>query len=313
MSPPYREHCARLWLRFDQRWRGRRFYDVGMNETQPAFGDFGDRAPVAQGATQLSGLALASLVLGGMSVVGCLIPAFGLVPIVFGIAALFAVSRAQGRLAGRGLALGGIMMGGFSLVISTGLWYGGTSILHSMGRTYANVFDADPANVRTVLTTSLAGSISDEQIEAFEQAVKREHGGFVSMPRGLLDVITLSRSAQGSDRIESAKQQVAGTILPMPVKMGKGTRIVLFVLDPNEILGTSMPAVADVGIFTADESHVIWLVGNQPPAGGSGIPNGAQGVHEGDASKDDGGSKSGGEDGESGDQSPSSDVPPADG
>jgi hypothetical protein len=61
-----------------------------------------------------SGLAIAALVLG---LLGC-IPLAGLVAIVLGIVALIRIAESEGRLGGRGLAIGGIAAGGAMTLLS---------------------------------------------------------------------------------------------------------------------------------------------------------------------------------------------------
>ena len=232
-----------------------------QHSSQPQFADFGDEAPATiDGPVRLSGLALLSIITGGMTIVGCIIPAVGFIPVVFGVLGLFAISKARGRLTGRGLALGGVLMGIFSLVISSGIWIGGTIGLHKTTQTYVNIFDHDPSNVRTILSANLAGSITDEQIATFQEALTREHGDFVAMPKSILQVLLDLPVAQGYDRLKTITPPQNGTILPIPITMTNGVRMVLFILDPTEKLGSGMLAVLDVGFFTADESTIIWLV-----------------------------------------------------
>jgi hypothetical protein len=62
-----------------------------------------------------SGLAIASLVLAGLSILNCGIT--GLVGLVLGIVALAKIKNSQGLLAGRGLAIAGVALSALSLVM----------------------------------------------------------------------------------------------------------------------------------------------------------------------------------------------------
>lgn len=66
-------------------------------------------------APSTSGLAIASLVLGILGI--CSYGLLGLVGLILGIVALGGINKSQGRIGGRGLAIGGIASGGATMLI----------------------------------------------------------------------------------------------------------------------------------------------------------------------------------------------------
>ena len=69
-----------------------------------------------RGSPRVCGFAVASLVLGGVAVLLFAIGVFGVFAIVFGHAACSSIKRSHGALRGRGLALGGLVLGYVSLI-----------------------------------------------------------------------------------------------------------------------------------------------------------------------------------------------------
>ena len=64
---------------------------------------------------RLCGLAVASLVFGGIAVLLFAIGVFGVFAVAFGHAACASIKRSHGALSGRGLAIGGLILGYASL------------------------------------------------------------------------------------------------------------------------------------------------------------------------------------------------------
>jgi len=71
---------------------------------------------------QNDGKAIASLVLGILSLVGCFGALAGIPAVILGFLAKRDIARSQGAIGGDGLALGGIITGGLSTVLSIGLF-----------------------------------------------------------------------------------------------------------------------------------------------------------------------------------------------
>ncbi len=64
-------------------------------------------SPPLQTPAKASGLAIASLVVGILSI----IPLLGIVALILGLIALSAISKSAGRLSGKGLAVAGVVLG----------------------------------------------------------------------------------------------------------------------------------------------------------------------------------------------------------
>lgn len=229
---------------------------------QPRFGDFGSEPPHGghEGPTRVSFLALSSLVTGIVSLLGCCVPALGLIPVVLGVAALVVVQRARGALSGRGLAIGGLIMGLLALVVSTGMWIGVGMGAGRLGPVYSQALSDDPAVVRPVLSSGAASSVTDERIAEFQAQMIADLGGTPVIPQGLGP---LWRAYTRSDPADLEAAQGAGrpNIWPLPAETpGGGRAVVLIELSDAEQLGSGLPAVKDVG-YVSPDGGVVWLVG----------------------------------------------------
>src|SRR2546423_7623620 len=76
-------------------------------------------APMAAQAGKTSGMAIASLVLAILTLPTCGIG--GIVGLILGIVSLVKISNSQGQLRGKGLAISGICIAGFFLLIAPGM------------------------------------------------------------------------------------------------------------------------------------------------------------------------------------------------
>src|SRR5438874_109896 len=76
-------------------------------------------APMQTQSTKTSGMAIASLVLAILTLPTCGIG--GVVGIILGIVSLVKISNSQGQLRGKGLAISGICVAGFFLLMSPGM------------------------------------------------------------------------------------------------------------------------------------------------------------------------------------------------
>lgn len=246
---------------------------------QPQFGEFGSEPPEAPGApSRLSMMAIISLVTGIVALPVCCVPVagslFGIVPLLLGVISLVVIGRSAGALRGRGFAIGGLVLGLLSVIFSTIVYASFGFLFARMPTVYASAFDEDPAVVRTVLTSSASGSVSDEQIEAFHGAFVAEHGDTWSVPAGMLPV--LKGMVSGGDPQGPMSEAITGAGLspvPLPIELGGRQRFFIAVLDESETLGSGLPALADVGFPTADGGSMIWLVQQ-----GSAVPDESPGA-----------------------------------
>lgn len=237
---------------------------------QPRFGDFGDTHPEPFiGAQRLSILALLSTITGALTLVACCVPAVGIVPTLLGAGGLIGISRSRGEVRGRGLAITGLLLGLFSLAVSTALWVGASSVAGQFGPVYSQAFDPDPQVVRSVLTNRAAADLTDEQVAAFQQALAEAGATGVEIPEGLLAMVrsfaSVGREPTG---YESLRDPSEGNLVPMPARTDGGWTYVLVLMSRDQAIGAGVPALADAAVWPAG-ADPIWLIGPATPAGQS--------------------------------------------
>lgn len=238
---------------------------------QPRFGEFGETQPAPQPqSSKLSLLAIASLVTGILSAIGCCLPVVGIVPVGLGIGSLFAIQRSRGATAGRAMAITGLILGMLSLVLSTGLWLGASAVGGKFGPVYSQALDPDPSVVRTVLSAGLAADLTDEQITGFQDLLEAEHPGQAEIPAGLFD-LWMSYGKVGGDpnKYQGIRPATEGPTMPLPAHAGDDWFYLVVLMSPEEQIGAGfppIPAVADIG-FEAANGTMIWLSEVQTPIG----------------------------------------------
>ncbi len=237
------------------------------DHNQARFGDFGSDAPAAQAKPErLSLMALFSTITGGLTTVGCCIPGVGILPVLLGIGGFIGISRSRGAVRGKGLAIVGFALGFISLLISSAVWIGISSGAARFGPVYSQVFDPDPDVVRTVLTSSAAADLTDEQVQAFQTALADEGITTVTIPNGLKGLWAGYREAANDMQgLENLRDPSEGTIFPLPADTDVGTMMVVVLMDPNQPLGSGLPGLVDAAVWTSS-GRVIWLFGTTPSA-----------------------------------------------
>lgn len=189
-----------------------------LDHNQPRFGEFGSDVPAHQATPErLSLMALFSTITGALTVIGCCIPAVGLVPLLLAIGGFVGISRSAARVRGKGLSIVGGTLGLISLLISSVLWIGASSTGGKIGPVYSQAFDPDPTVVRTVLTSDAAAKLTDEQVAEFQAALTAEGVTSLTIPSGILNLFSgYARWGREPRRVRPAPQPVRGHGLPVP-------------------------------------------------------------------------------------------------
>jgi hypothetical protein len=212
---------------------------------QPRFGDFGDTHPEPFiGAQRLSILALLSTITGALTLVACCVPAVGIVPTLLGAGGLIGISRSRGEVRGRGLAITGLLLGLFSLAVSTALWVGASSVAGQFGPVYSQAFDPDPQVVRSVLTNRAAADLTDEQVAAFQQALAEAGATGVEIPDGLM-AQELRRRDRAQGR-QPRRPRRRGMVILGGSGSGKSTLLRL-------MIGSMVPDSGEIRMFGSRE------------------------------------------------------------
>lgn len=176
-----------------------------------------------------SAMAVVSLVL---SVVGCCLP-IGLLGALIGIFSLVGISRSQGRVSGRGLAIAGIIIG----VINTGIWIGGWLAVTNGYQAYVKMTSTtltaletgDYQTVRNHLDPSL--TLTDEQFDAFVEAYRADLGSFQGMAPNVIDFVGDFTDPNVGPKMQN--YQGRQNMMPVAARFAQTKTVVLFMFDPQ--------------------------------------------------------------------------------
>ncbi len=238
------------------------------DHNQPRFGDFGAQPPAEPVTpTRLSILAVLSLITGILALPICCIPAggtlFGLLPIGLGLGSLRAIRKSRGETAGKSLAIGGLVLGLLAAIVSTLVWAAIGSMFAKMPAVYAQVLDEDPAVVRTVLTTSVANSITDEEIVRFREGFLAEYGDSWSTTAGIAPLLKGYLAAGDPQGLQTVQVGPSQSPVPLPIVVDGGWTYLIVIMQQGENLGAGLPALANAAYQTPDGS-LVWMLDTQP-------------------------------------------------
>lgn len=177
-------------------------------------------------------LAILSLIFG----IVC-IPGFGVLGAILGAAALYFIATSGGRLAGRGLAIAGIVISLLFTFVWVVILWGASQA--AAGFSQAAVAPVDNlmreidtgkfAEAKSRLTGTAGQKITDEDFKAFADAYKAELGNYKAAPNGMWDWM------QQMMAMGPVMQRFQGTsnMMPMPVTFDKDQAVLAVVMDPT--------------------------------------------------------------------------------
>jgi len=227
-----------------------------------------DLPPENEGPQRVSLLAIASLVFGLL----CCIPGVGLLGTLFGGAALVRISGSRGRLAGRGMALVGLILGVLGTVLWVALTLGLMASLNGLrvyGDTYADLQSKNHGAVRAMLDPATSNALTDEQLDAFAAKTQSAWGGYAGLPKGMGE--WFSSYMKIGQQIEPALAKVPvgrERKIPLPLKFANGGTLGIFVINPTGTGPTGAARIEDMA-FMDKNGQPIWLLGSlagQAPA-----------------------------------------------
>lgn len=154
----------------------------------------------AEVESRTSIMAVASIV---CSLICCIPILTGMLGAFLGVVALFLIGSSHGRLKGRGLAFGGVVLGLLTSMLWIGVMLGAVRALGNYVNTGTAAFESidagDFAQSRAAFVPTTDQSVSDEQIATFGQMIRDDYGGFVAGPHSLMEYWTgKSSPAQSS-------------------------------------------------------------------------------------------------------------------
>jgi hypothetical protein len=210
--------------------------------------------------SRVSGLAIASLVFGIL----CCIPFFGIIAMILGGSAMIVISRSEGRLGGRGLAIAGMVLGLLGTLFTAFAGFAtlqGVAQIQSLSGSYSYVEQKDYARFRTLMTPSASQKVTDQQIDEFQQKVEGVWGKSLGPTKGLGDIISSYMDAV--QQAGSSSPTLRGQILPVPMKFDKGTALAFFEINPRQTNTRNNPGIENIVVLDPSGGP-IWLI---PPAG----------------------------------------------
>jgi Domain of unknown function (DUF4190) len=217
------------------------------------------------GESRTSIMAIASLVLGILSIVGCCVGAIPGVPAAaLGIAAILAINAKQGELTGRGLAVGGIVTGTIGLFLSILIWTGASLYVKALGTIITPAMNGvealDVRAVSQVLSPETAAKLDEPTMRAFRTAYQARLGKFQGTDANLLRYFGIAAEAYAgnelSARLISAQQ---GAPVPVGGRFENGNAQV-WLLAPNKTQSTGKANVFVNIIVVPEEGEPIFLL-----------------------------------------------------
>jgi len=186
-----------------------------------------DEAPQEE---RTSVLAILSLIFG----IVCL-PGFGVLGAILGIAAIYFISSAGGRLAGRGLAIAGIVISLLMTFIWIAILWGmvqfGAMVDREAIRPVSTLMqDIDSGNTAAI-PAKFAGQtgqqLTEADIAAFAAAYQTELGAYKSAPDGPMQwFIDMMKIGPAMQRFQGRNDGI-----PIPMTFEKGMALVVLVFD----------------------------------------------------------------------------------
>lgn len=198
------------------------------------------------------------------------IPGLGVIGAVLGVAALVGIGASGGRVGGRGLAIGGIVVG----VLISIAWVAAAIGINQFGgmiSRFGNVVEYsiadDVPQARSTLTQAVSDEMSDDEIIAFGDTLEAEWGPYVGKPDDLIGYISAfsefaSNNSGGSQPALTSAQNAYGqsqAIIPVPLEFDNGTVLVAVIADQTSQQGSGLPSVRNA-VAALPDGSVLWLL-----------------------------------------------------
>lgn len=202
-----------------------------MSEYPNAYGN--PDVQLYQEPERTSIMAILSLV---MSLLGCCVFITAPIGVLLGIFGLIGTSKSNGRVGGKGLAIGGIIVGVLAMAIWAGIVFGFGGMMNVAIKQFGSTTESILSDIQSgdydAARANMAGPgslTSDEDLAAFNAAYTADLGSYVSMPSGFGEMIN------GYMALGPLMQpyQNQGGYVPMPAQFDSGWVLVLYVMDPS--------------------------------------------------------------------------------
>lgn len=202
-----------------------------MSEYPNAYGN--PDVQLYQEPERTSIMAILSLVL---SLLGCCVIVTAPIGVLLGIFGLIGSGRSNGRVGGKGLAIGGIIVGVLAMAIWIGIIFGFGGMMNMAIKQFGSTTESILTDIQSGDYDSArshmgapGNTTSDEDLLAFYAAYKADLGAYVSMPSGFGEMIN-GYMALGQ---QIQPYQNRPGYVPMPAQFDTGWVLVLYVMDPS--------------------------------------------------------------------------------
>lgn len=200
----------------------------------------------------------------------CFIPIFPPLGVILGAVAVSLISSSRGRLAGRGFAIAGIILG----ILTTTLWvatiFGGVQVftfynkqmVPTVSQVIAEGSAGRPDQARAVLGATAQGEVSDERLAAFIGAIELAHGE-VAGASGSFEMV-----GRGFERARQQQLEIPdfGNIQGAPLAIQTATGpIFAYAFFDKAALNTQSVELLDILVYI-DDSKVVTLRESGPAA-----------------------------------------------
>ncbi|MEM1330718.1 MAG: hypothetical protein AAGG07_09175 [Planctomycetota bacterium] len=224
----------------------------------PGTGDFG----ISSEPPRTSVLAIFALVLSFI----CCIPVLPLVGVALGIVATLLITGSGGKVAGRGLAIGAIIVGLAVTGLQLALVFGaasGWNMIRSYGDVVTYIDAGDYDATRDRFDQRVRPLVTDELLTEFSADLRAGAGAYVGSPESILDAFSAYASigqdqAQMMNTVSAAHGQEMPAI-PLPLEFDSGVVLVTPVFDPNT-QGGGQSSILNLGYTLQGETSVTWLL-----------------------------------------------------
>lgn len=192
--------------------------------------------------------------------------------VILGVAALFMIGGSQGRTHGKGVAIGGVVVGLVCCTCLTFAMVGGvgaaqffnSNAIKPAGLLLSDIDAQRYGEARKRLIKSAGDAITDEQFEAFRAAYQAELGASKKVPESLWEMMTGYGGIEPAMNTFAKDVQRAGqgnNVIPMRADFEKGPAMVGIHLDQGAgqppQSGSIMPL--DNLLIITNDGKIFWL------------------------------------------------------
>lgn len=212
-----------------------------------------------------SALAITSLVLSILGLISCPFMVLGTLGFLLGIVGLYFVSTSNGRLAGRGLAISGVIVGLLSIVVGMAVWIGMSQMFRAgigspVSTMVQGIEATDRSAIRSVLTADADAATTDAEVDAFITQAQGVVGTGASPKAGIMD---FARAMIALHETDARYGQSNDTFLAVWVDSDTGRSLVIMRMDGNGRNATPGGLFTNIGVRR--DSTEVWLRGSPFP------------------------------------------------